>query len=203
MKISKFYVLMIALFSMIAVGIVSCGSSATFATVSITPANAVAVQGTTQQFTATETLSDNSMTLDMTSLVTWASSNPAIATIDANGLVTAVTAGGPVTITATDTTNNIKNTAQFSVAAAALNSIVITSSVPSISIASGQTSQFAAAWNGGTPDITKIVTWISSDPTIATIDANGLAKGVILGSVTITATYAGITSPGVTLTVTL
>lgn len=48
--------------------------------------------GATQQFTATGTYSDNS-TADITSEVTWASSDEAVATIDAAGLATGVAEG--------------------------------------------------------------------------------------------------------------
>ena len=37
----------------------------------------------------------------------------------------------------------------------------------------------------------RVVTWGSSDPTVATVNANGLVTGVALGSATITATSEG------------
>ena len=55
--------------------------------------------GASQQFTATATFPDSS-TQDVSADATWASSMPAIATVDADGTVTAV-AVGTTTITAT------------------------------------------------------------------------------------------------------
>lgn len=60
---------------------------------------------TSQQFTATVTMTDSS-TRDVTNDAAWTSSSPDVATVSATGLVTAV-AAGETTITATyqDTTD--------------------------------------------------------------------------------------------------
>lgn len=60
--------------------------------ISLTPANATILSGSTQHVTATGIYSDGG-TQNITSLVTWASSNPAVATIDGAGLATAVSPG--------------------------------------------------------------------------------------------------------------
>jgi len=61
--------------------------------IAVTPASpADLAVGSTQQFTATGTYSDGSVA-DITSQVTWASSDPAIASISPTGLATGVTAG--------------------------------------------------------------------------------------------------------------
>jgi uncharacterized protein YjdB len=73
-------------------------SSATLSSISITPANpGISPQGT-QQFAATGTFADGT-TQDITSQVTWISSNTSVATVSSSGLVTAV-AVGTSTITA-------------------------------------------------------------------------------------------------------
>ncbi len=78
-------------------------SSATLTSIEVTPANASIALGTTQQFTATGTYSDNT-TRNLTTSVTWRSSSRSVATISnaagSNGLATSVTPG-PTTITAT------------------------------------------------------------------------------------------------------
>jgi hypothetical protein len=67
--------------------------------IAVTPANPTVAIETTQQFTATGTLLDNT-TQDFTTLVTWNSSNSRVATIDATGIATSH-AAGTSTISAT------------------------------------------------------------------------------------------------------
>jgi hypothetical protein len=71
----------------------------TLKSIAVTPASPIIASGATQQFTATETYSDNT-TKDITSSVTWSSSDAGIATITNAGLATAIAAGS-TTITAT------------------------------------------------------------------------------------------------------
>jgi Big-like domain-containing protein len=75
-------------------------SAATLQSIAVTPATPSIASGATQQFTATGTYSDNS-TKNITTSVTWASSNPLFATIGAaTGLATGL-AVGTTEITAT------------------------------------------------------------------------------------------------------
>ncbi len=67
--------------------------------IAVTPANSSVLSGSTLQFTAVGTYADNS-TQTLTSTVTWASTNPAAATINGSGLLNAV-AGGSTTVQAT------------------------------------------------------------------------------------------------------
>jgi len=83
----------------------------TLVSIAVTPATPSKAVGSTQQFTATGTYSDNSTT-DLTSSVTWSSSSTSVATIAAGGLATGV-ASGTATITATSGT--ITGTATLSV----------------------------------------------------------------------------------------
>ncbi len=66
--------------------------------ISVTPASPSFAVGSTQQFTATATSSDSSIS-DITSTATWKSSNTGVATIAAGGLATGV-ASGSTTVTA-------------------------------------------------------------------------------------------------------
>ena len=67
--------------------------------IAVTPPGPSILTGATQQFTATGTYSDNS-TQNITSQVFWASSSTTVATINASGLATGVSAGS-TTISAT------------------------------------------------------------------------------------------------------
>src|SRR5271157_1782791 len=72
----------------------SCGSgsAARLAQISITPANQSIPKGTTLQLSAMGTYG-NGGTLALDASVTWQTSQPAVATIDAQGIVTAVGQG--------------------------------------------------------------------------------------------------------------
>jgi RHS repeat-associated protein len=63
-----------------------------FTAVRVTPASPTITSGQGQQFTAVAVAADNS-TIDVTSRATWSSSDPTVATIDANGLATSLKAG--------------------------------------------------------------------------------------------------------------
>lgn len=71
----------------------------TLSSIAITPTTASVSVGSTQQFTATGTYSDNS-TANLTLVVNWATSNPVAATISSSGIATGIAGGGSTTITA-------------------------------------------------------------------------------------------------------
>src|SRR5574341_53723 len=74
------------------------GGSGNLVSITVRPANSTIAIAVTQQFTATGTNSD-ATSQDITSSVTWSSSNTGVATINASGLATGVSAG-TTTITA-------------------------------------------------------------------------------------------------------
>jgi hypothetical protein len=158
--------------------------------------------GSTQQFTATGTYVEGS-TNDITSQVTWASSDTNIATISSAGLATGK-AVGSTNITAA--LSGIKSpVVTIIVKAITLSSIVVTPTTP-INLAVGFTVQFTTIGtysDGSTANITSQVTWSSSEIDIATISATGLATGKTEGNTNITATLSGITSPVVILPVSI
>ena len=78
--------------------VLQSSGSATLNSISLVPANTTLSTGTTCQFTATGSYSDGS-TRNLTSQVTWMSSNTAVASINAAGLATAL-ASGSTTISA-------------------------------------------------------------------------------------------------------
>lgn len=95
------------------------------------------------------------------------------------------------------------------------NPLVVSISISptSQSVAIGKTVQFTATGVYGhgsnhpstSQDITDTVAWTSSNSSVATIDASGVASGVSAGTTTITATingFTGVTSATATLTVT-
>ena len=156
--------------------------------------------GSTQQFSAAGTYSDGSAA-DITSQVAWSSSDENVASVDSDGLALGLTAG---TTDVTATFGNITSPdVLLTVTAQELSSIEVTPGTPNI-LAVGDSLQFAAIGtysDDTTAFITSLVTWQSSDTSIAVIDSKGSATGIATGIVDITATMEGITSPPVILTV--
>ena len=106
---------------------------AALVSIAVIPANSSIANGTSQQFAATGTYTDNS-TQPLTTSVTWSSSATTVAGISnaagsKPGLTTSVSQG-PTTITAT--LGTISGSTNLTVTAAALVSIAITPSSPSI-----------------------------------------------------------------------
>jgi len=179
---------------------------ATLVSIGVTSANPSIAKGLTSQFMATGVYTDNS-TQDLTASVAWTSSDPTVASISnasaSHGLATSVSSGS-VTIAAAS--GAVSGSMSLTVTPAALVSIALIPANPSI--ANGTQQQFAATGtytDASTHDVTGMVTWSSSDATVATISnasgSNGLATSVSQGSVTVTATLGTIV--GVTgLTVT-
>src|SRR5580704_16207595 len=101
------------------------------------------------------------------------------------------------------------STAVVGCSTSGLDSVQITPTTQSVAV--GQTAQFNAMGTFGnakhatTGNITSSVTWSSSVPSVATINASGVATAVGPGTTTITAggtAYNGPTSASATLTVT-
>jgi uncharacterized protein YjdB len=171
--------------------------------VQVTPATQALTVGQTAQFTATGTYGNAShpSTQNITSLVTWASNAPSVATISATGVATAVGAG-TTTITATSSGFNGPISSSATLTVTGTGGGANGGSIASISVIPGtqsvssptQTSQFLAIGttsSGATVNLTNQVTWNSSSTQIATVGATtGLATGVAKGTSTITALYS-------------
>jgi len=176
-------------------------TQANLTSITITPGNATIFLGAPEQFTATGNFTDvsnpsNQFTQDLTSQVTWRSSNKTIATISNafgfKGLVTPIRAGS-TTISATFA--GFTQSTGLTVSSAKLTGIVITPANASVAV--GKILQFKATgyYEGGlTQDLTNSVnlTWASSNKSVATVvnvpkKNKGLATGVSRGSVTIKA----------------
>jgi uncharacterized protein YjdB len=145
----------------------------------------------TQQFSATGTYSDGSGR-DLTSLVTWASSSNVTATIDVNGLLTAV-ATGSTTISAT--LNGVTQSLLITVTAPTISSISVTPVGLTLPIGINQQYVVTALYtDGSSADLQSGAVWSSSSPAAATVNAStGMATTVGPGTTTITATVGAFT----------
>jgi 6-phosphogluconolactonase (cycloisomerase 2 family) len=187
--------------------LVACGSSAPvlqYVTISPVSGVAQAIAGTCGgdpfNFTASAYYSDGSIK-DGTSLVTWGSSNTAVATIASGGVATAV---GPGTTTITASAAGTPGaSSNLTVTAASSSTLAISpgpASVLPLGTAKNPTTlQYMLTGtfgSGGTEDLTTAATWASSDMTKATIGANtGLATSIAAGTTNISATIYCVTVP--------
>ena len=150
----------------------------------------IAVTGVTLNKTATSLLVGGSETLTATvapaeatnKKVIWKSDKPEIATVDANGKVTAVKAG-EATITVTTEDGGKTATCKVTVKPNLVSEITLAA----LAIYVGESKAVTATVK---PDdaTNKELTWKSSDESIATVDATGKVTGVKIGTTTITAT---------------
>lgn len=172
-------------------------STATLTRLELTPAAPTLAVTTTLQLTATGSFSDGS-TRDVSATATWSASDEAVSTVSASGLVTGVGVG---TATVTATLGGRSATVTVTVTGATLTRLEVTPSQPSI--AAGTTLQFVATGHfsdDSTQDLSTQVAWASSNTAVATVDDEGLARGVAPGSALISAALDGI-SGGTTLVV--
>lgn len=175
--------------------------------VSVEGTSTVKVAGTTQ-LTAKITMTSGSDTKG----VTWTSSDTNVASVNGSGLVTAK-AKGTVTITATSVENTAKSgslTVTVSEAAYHVTEVTLDKTTAAL-FAGGSTQALVATVKSSDGTNTKsetsstagVVTWTSSDATVAKVDpATGVVTPLKAGTATITATTSGKDIAGAVKTVT-
>jgi YVTN family beta-propeller protein len=171
-------------------------TSATLVSIEVTPTNPSIANGLSEALQATGIYTDHSAH-DLTSSVTWNSSVAGVASVsNAPGSNGSATTLSPGSTTITATLGGISGSTNLTVTAATLVSLGVTPANPSI--AKGLKSQFTAIGtytDNSTQNLTSLVQWSSSDPTVATVSNalgyDGLSVGLSPGSVTISAALAG------------
>ena len=168
--------------------------------VTVTPASPTVNVGATVQLSAAVAGDDE----PRPQTVTWTTSDAAIATVSATGLVTGV-APGSATIRATSTVDtSVYGTATVTVTpapAATVTAVNVTPSASTVNVGAG--AQLSAAVVG-TNNPAQTVTWtVQSGGDYATVSAAGLVTGVAEGTATIRATSTVNTAISGTATVTV
>ncbi|HET6418569.1 MAG TPA: Ig-like domain-containing protein, partial [Geobacteraceae bacterium] len=149
----------------------------TLVSITISHPNPKVAQGTYEQFTATGNYSDGS-TQDLTSSVTWHSSDTSVAAFNSSpGRATTTISTGTIFVYATY--GGMAGAANLTVTGDSFSVIQLVPGDPS-TISLGMTLQFKAygkfTSDGTLQDLTASpVTWSSSNNTIVTIDSNGKA----------------------------
>jgi uncharacterized protein YjdB len=162
-------------------------TAAPVATVTVALAASMITVGKTTQ--ATDTLRDASNNVLAGRAVAWTSSNTNVATVDNAGLVTAVAAG----------TANIIATSEAKTGLASLTVSVtpvasVSTTLAASSLAQGQTTQATARVKDADGNVLtgRVVTWVSSNPSIATVSSTGVVTALQAGTSDIRATSEGV-----------
>jgi Bacterial Ig-like domain (group 2) len=209
MKKYTFCVIIVALLIIVVIGFVSCGGSggSKLTMIAVTPGFSISATGTASnvQYTATETLGDNSGTFNTTQIVNWSSSNTGLATIQSQVGLAIVNNVFPhsmspqmTLITADDTVNSLKSSSMLVVSDPV--STMVTPIAPYMAVSTSYQfsaiATFPSPYNVYTQDLTPwtgVLTWsISSDPahTGTTVSSTGLVTaGGATGTVTVQAQY--------------
>ncbi len=186
-----------AIFAVLALTLIltfaGCSATPALSSIEVTPpagAQSLNAIGLTAQFKAVGTFTTgggNGTTRDITNEVQWSSSTVSVATIDNTGLATAAGAGiANITASMNGTRGVVTGKSNLSVSTSggAGHALISLSIIPANQTVSkfGETAQYIAIGTFSsaptTQDMTSQVTWQSSDVTIATIDASGLATAI-------------------------
>ena len=167
------------------------GTPAPVARVAVTPEQGTLVAGRTLQLRAYPLSARGDTLRDRP--VTWRSSNPAVATVTGEGLVTAV---GEGTASVLAKAGTVEQGAPIVVSPRAVASVEI--DLRFVELEEGLTLQVTAvvrdADGGRITD--RIVGWQSSDPTIASVNASGTITALRWGTATVSATVEGKSAAG-------
>lgn len=135
---------------------------------------------------------DNNQTQVVTSLATLSSQDGAVASIDSDGLISAVASG---TTTLDISYSGFSTTLSVEVTSATIDSIQVTPALGSKPIGVDQQFSATASLSDGTTlDVTNSVSWSSSNTDRLTINSAGYAEMVSAGSVEVSATLDGTSS---------
>jgi len=173
-------------------------------TVSLVPVASVTVTLASGSLVIGQTTSATAVTRDAANnvltgrAITWSSTNTAVATVNASGVVTAV-AGGSANIRATS--EGVSGQAVVAVALVSVSSVTVTLASGSLNV--GQTTSASAVTRDAANNVLtgRVVTWSSSNTAVATVNASGTVTAVGAGSANIIATSEGVTGQaGITVT---
>ena len=173
------------------IGMVSFVSG--LASIAVTPTAATLPIGVTQQLKATGTFTDSN-TGNVTTSVTWSSSAPNVATVNANsGLLTAV-AAGQADITATSGT--VSKAMTVTVSNVSLKSLALTPNPFTTGVGVGRQMKATGTFSdGSTANLTETASWTTGSTSIATV-TGGMVSGVAAGSTAVTASLGTFSASG-------
>ncbi len=130
--------------------------------------------------------------------VSWSSATPAVATVSAAGVVTAIGVGTAIVTASAD---GKTATATVTVTPVPVASVALSPATAALRVGGRQAFTATARDAAGAPLTGRVVAWSSSAAAVATIDSTGLLTAVAPGTATVTATVEGRTATA-TVTVT-
>ncbi|KZY60145.1 hypothetical protein A3742_15330 [Oleiphilus sp. HI0071] len=165
-------------------------TEATLESIQVTPITASISAGTALPYSATGIYSDGSLS-DLTTRVNWSSADPAIARVDASGLVYGVSLGTTSIIASYD---GKQSAGEAIVTNAVVSELEISPLLHSMQV--GTTQQYTATAifsDGRRYDVSDQTFWQSSDSNIVAMGPFGRVNAVSAGNATISGKYEGIT----------
>jgi uncharacterized protein YjdB len=162
--------------------------------VTVTPTAATLAVGEQRTVTATVTTDQG-----VTTAVSWRSTDPTVATVGANGVVTAVGVGTAqvIAVAAADTTRSAAATITV---VPTVRSVALSPSTAALNV--GGAVQLVPTVVADAP-LSTAVTWRSSNGAIASVGPTGLVTGVAAGTATVTAVAVADTTRRATATITV
>jgi uncharacterized protein YjdB len=176
--------------ALVAVG-TGCSRGVQLTSLALTPASATIEVGTTQAFSVAA-LFDDGTKAQITSGITWTSSNVSVASVSVAGVVTGVSAGSTTILASAQ---GLQASASVTITPLAVKSIA--AAPATVTLAAGLTQQLsvtATMDDNSTQDVTAGSTYASSAASVATVSTGGKITAVAVGTATITVTASGKTA---------
>ncbi len=201
-RIGYMLIVMVLLFASFSGG---CGNKGGKLTeIRITPQSGTIATGTSVHYSAVAIFGDGTI-VNWTSATSWSTSDENAVTIsnqfDTFGLAQSIRSavGGAVTITGTDTANNISSTVTLSVTDPLSLSIFPPSAFMAVSTGHAFRADALLSSDPSVPtqDLTSLSTWTTSNPAVATVSAAGIVTTLATGTTMLSSTYTftGLSGP--------
>jgi uncharacterized protein YjdB len=160
------------------------------ASVSVSLAAPTLQVGSTLQLTAVTR--DGSSNVLSGRVVTWASANSGIASVNSSGVITAVAVGTTDIAATSEGVSGHSTVTVTAVAPVPVASVSVSPATPSLQV--GATAQLSAVTRDANNNILsgRVVTWTSASPGMASVSSNGLVTAVAAGTADIAATSEGV-----------
>ncbi|WP_418114612.1 BspA family leucine-rich repeat surface protein [Vibrio scophthalmi] len=165
-------------------------TSAVLNEIQLTPKINAVSKGNSAQLNAQGLYSDGSI-VDLSSAVTWKSSDPSLVTVTESGVATGVTEGDVSIVASKEGIDS--NEAAVSVTAALLHTIQV--SPATVNLGKGKSSQLTAIGlytDSSSANISNQVTWKSYNSAVVTVTPTGLVTGISVGKGTVEASKDNI-----------